>query len=357
MLDLGKQPLANAFGIKVMDLPRYPLQLVYCRLCGHLQLSVAVDPTTLFANYIYRSGTTKTLKDYFDDFAGAITSRHGVGRVLDVACNDGSQLDKFKMRGWKTQGVDPAANLCELHDHPVKVGFFNESCLDLGRFDVIIAQNVVAHTMTPDVIFSVAHQMTDHFYVQTSQANMIDGNQFDTIYHEHISFFSPNSMIQLALRNDWHLQSVGLTPIHGDSYVFHFAKNSTQVSAEKLSQARVEAFASNVRRVIADLRAAMESTHNLIGYGAAAKAMTLLNSVGVSPQYVIDDAKEKQGLFCPGIGSPIVHPEMLLYEPSPLKLMPLAWNFESEIITRVRKYFIGNIDILRYFPEVSWRHL
>jgi len=355
MLVLGDQPLANGFARDVSSVEIFPLDLVYCQICGHLQLSVAVDPGLLFRNYIYRSGTTDTLKRYFDEFAGAITNRHGVGRILDVACNDGSQLNYFKARGWKTQGVDPASNLCELHDHPVKVGFFDESALSLGRFDVIIAQNVVAHTKSPDLIFAVAHEMTDHFYVQTSQANMIDRNEFDTIYHEHISFFTPNSMVQLGLRTGWHLQSVHLMPIHGDSYLFHFSKSKTQVTAEKLSEDRVEAFSANVERIVTNLRTEMNQADNLIGYGAAAKAMTLLNTVGVSPIYIVDDAREKQGLFCPGIGALIHHPEVLMHERSPLNLMPLAWNFEAEIIKRVRRYHPGKLNVLRYFPEVSWQ--
>ena len=354
VLSLGHQPLANAFTPAPQVLPTFPLWLRRCRTCGHLQLSGSVDRSALFTDYIYRSGTTQTLRDYFDWFAAWVTVRHGVGRVLDIACNDGSQLDAFRRLGWRTYGVDPAANLSEHNRHPHRVAFFDGDCLDLGRFDVIVAQNVVAHTDDPLGMLAVAGQMTDHLYVQTSQARMVERGEFDTIYHEHLSFFSPRSMGALAQRAGLTVQDVTVTPIHGESFVFHLGHKPAEVDLPGWSEAQVHRFAGDALTVIEDLREILVSHKHVVGYGAAAKAMTLLNAVGVGPVYIVDDAPEKQGRFCPGIGTPVLPPTVLADEGPRLELVPLAWNFHDEIVQRVRQHYTGSLHTLRYFPEVRW---
>lgn len=353
-LSLGRQPLANQFTATPTPLPAYPLQLVRCASCGHLQLSGSVDRAALFTDYIYRSGTTDTLRKYFRTFAQWVTDRHGVGRLLDIACNDGSQLDAFAALGWDTCGVDPAANLSPLNRHPHRVGFFDASCTDLGRFDVIVAQNVVAHTDDPLGLLTVAGTMTEHLYVQTSQARMVERGEFDTIYHEHLSFFTPATMQALAARARLAVSDVTVTPIHGDSFVFHLTHGTPAGDLSGWSEAQVHRFAGEALTVIEDLREMLQRHPGLVGYGAAAKAMTLLNAVGIGPAYIVDDALEKQGLFAPGIGTPILAPQVLADEAPPLELIPLAWNFHDEIVRRVREHYTGPLRTLRYFPEVRW---
>lgn len=353
-LSLGRQPLANQFTAAPAVLPAYPLHLVRCADCGHLQLSGSVDRAALFTDYIYRSGTTDTLRAYFARFAEWVTARHGVGRVLDIACNDGSQLDAFAALGWDTCGVDPAVNLSPLNRHPHRVGFFDESCTDLGRFDVIVAQNVLAHTDDPLGLLTVAGIMTEHLYVQTSQARMVERGEFDTIYHEHLSFFTPATMQALAARAGLAVADVTVTPIHGDSFVFHLTHGTPATDLPGWSSAQVHRFAGDALTIIEDLREVLNRHRNIVGYGAAAKAMTLLNAVGIGPAYIVDDATEKQGRFSPGIGTPVLAPAMLAGEAEPLELIPLAWNFHDEIVRRVREHYTGPLRTLRYFPEVRW---
>lgn len=354
VLSLGHQPLANQFTETPAVLPAFPLHLMRCRDCGHLQLSGSVDRAALFTDYIYRSGTTETLRAYFRWFAAWVTERHGVGRVLDIACNDGSQLDAFRELGWRTYGVDPAANLSPLNRHPHRVAFFDEDCTDLGHFDVIVAQNVVAHTDDPLAMLATAGTMTDHLYVQTSQARMVERGEFDTIYHEHLSFFTPRSMGALAARAGLAVQDVTVTPIHGDSFVFHIGHGKPAAELPGWSEAQVHRFAGDALTIIEDLREMLRSHGHVVGYGAAAKAMTVLNAVGVGPAYIVDDAVEKQGRFAPGIGTPILAPSVLAEESAPLELIPLAWNFHDEIVQRVRQHYTGPLRTLRYFPEVRW---
>lgn len=354
VLNLNNQPLANSFVDRPQAQQEFPLVLRRCMSCSHLQLSVNVDRNEIFKNYIYRSGTTKTLKKYFDWFANYITTRHGIGRVLDIACNDGSQLDSFKRLGWETYGVDPAENLSELNQHNHRVAFFDESCLDLGKFDVIIAQNVLAHTDNPAKILKVASQLSNSIYIQTSQARMIDRGEFDTIYHEHISFFSPASMSALASQAGLGIKDYIITNIHGDSFVFHLSKNPTSFDPRGWTYEEVLNFSNNAKNIIDNLRVQFTIHKDIIGYGAAAKAMTVLNAVGMGPEYIIDDAPEKSGLFTPGLNIPVLSPRVLKYEYKKIKLIPLAWNFTDEIIERVKEIFSGKIEVLKYFPQVEW---
>lgn len=354
-LSLGKQPLANSFTKIPTVQERYPLELNRCSDCGHLQLSVNVDRSAIFSNYIYRSNTTKTLRDYFDWFAKEITDMHGVGRILDVACNDGTQLDSFKRLGWTTYGVDPAENLSQYNSHDHRVAFFDDDCLDLGRFDVIIAQNVLAHTDNPRQILSTASKMSDNIYIQTSQANMIKQNEFDTIYHEHISFFSPSSINSLAKTVGLKLNTVRQTPIHGGSFVFHLTPGRRIDIPITWSESDVNEFSIKSKSIIKMLKYAIDDSPYLIGYGAAAKAMTVLNATGNGPKYILDDAVDKQYTFTPGLGIPVLPTSLLKEEKNDIDLIPLAWNFADEIASRVRSSYDGEVKrVLKYFPRVVW---
>ena len=192
VLDLNKQPLANDYH-DGEDKDTFPLKINACRECYHVQLSVVVNPDLMFKEYLYVSGTSKTLHSYFERFVEIceeyVPNR---GKILDIACNDGTQLDKFKNKGWKTYGVDPAENLYELskNNHNVKCEYWDEKVAKSFRetFEVITAQNVFAHV--DDIhgflraCFSVLSE-SGVVLIQTSQADMIIDNQFDTIYHAH----------------------------------------------------------------------------------------------------------------------------------------------------------------------------
>ena len=148
VLDLNNQPLANSYHKEDELLEEYPLGLNLCEDCYHLQLTHIVNPDLLFKNYLYCSGTTQTLRDNFEWFSNFVLENSDieVETVLDIACNDGSQLDCFKSKGINTYGVDPAENLHELSskNHNVICDYFDSSLYD-RMFDVIIAQNVFAH--------------------------------------------------------------------------------------------------------------------------------------------------------------------------------------------------------------------
>ena len=195
-------------------------------------MSESVAPEILFKNYKYVSGTSQTGKDFFKWNADFIHNYVGrPGKILDIACNDGTQLDFFKELGWETYGVDPATNLVPIalkNGHNVICDFWNEHISKkLPIIDVITAQNVFAHTQYVDEFLQACKLVMDDntsLFIQTSQKNMIINNEFDTTYHEHISFYNTKSMKTLVERNGLFLNRVLEAEIHGNSYIFEINK-------------------------------------------------------------------------------------------------------------------------------------
>lgn len=379
-LDLGTQPMANSF---IQDPESkeltFPLVLNRCIACSHLQLSHAVNPDLLFKNYLYVSGTSQTLRDYFDWFAN-FTVGYFTGTptsVLDIACNDGSQLNSYKKLGLKTYGIDPAVNLHAISskEHEVVCDYFKQQYVDhyQNRVDIITAQNVFAHNDYPlDFLLQCKEIMHDSsvLFIQTSQADMVLNNEFDTIYHEHLSFFCANSMNELAKRAGLHLIDITKTPIHGNSYVFVFSKTPRRTDRvqQVLDQERqaglqdpltYDEYARRARQVVEDLKNTIREYRGqgyvIAGYGAAAKGMTLINFGDLYLDFIIDDNPLKQGLFCPGSHIPVESID-ILDQCDDLKVVfiPLAWNFFKEISGKIKAKRNKTGDVfVRYFPSLS----
>ena len=203
-LDLGQMPLANSFHDGSAELPTYPLAIQACRSCWHSQLSYAVDPDLMFRDYLYVSGTSDTLRRYFEGFAARFSS--GL-RVLDIASNDGTLLREFHKRGCAVTGVEPCCDLSPTRELPIYTGYWDRDAFEEvtlgGKFDVITAFNVLAHTADPLTFLKLAREALapgGTIWVQTSQAHMILDGTFDAIYHEHVSYFTPRSILALAGR-------------------------------------------------------------------------------------------------------------------------------------------------------------
>jgi len=378
-LDFNEQPMANSF-IDDPDDPEltFPLRLNLCEDCTHLQLSHAVNPDLLFKHYLYVSGTSKTLKEYFDWFVTYAESFFvdKPTTVLDIACNDGTQLDSFKAKGFKTYGVDPAENLYELSskNHEVICDYFTDAHVDTLKaknIDIINAQNVFAHNSYPVKFLQQCRDIMHDdslLFVQTSQANMVMNNEFDTIYHEHLSFFNANSMNELAKRAGLHLINVEKTPIHGTSYVFVFKKQTAPGNVKDVLRLErghalqdlqtYEMYAQKCYGVLEQLKEAISEyriNYRIVGYGAAAKGMTLINAGNLFFDFVIDDNPMKQGKYCPGSHIPVVSiDELDKYADTSIIFIPLAWNFFDEISAKIKaKRNNPNDKFLRYFPKVT----
>jgi 2-polyprenyl-3-methyl-5-hydroxy-6-metoxy-1,4-benzoquinol methylase len=304
VLDLGTQPLANNFINTYENVPSYPLEVYRCMHCRHTQLNYIVNRESLFRNYIYESGTSQTLRDDFKRIAETYTRRISKinPTVLELACNDGYQLDEFKALGWKTYGVDPAKNQVEkaiAKGHSIDCKFWGtepSTLVDGIELDLILAENVVAHVTNPvGFIRTCANVMTDStlLVVQTSQANMYANNEFDTIYHEHISFFTVRCMKQAAKNAGCTVVHVYKTPIHGISYVFEIRKGVFPVSDSLVLQDEIKLglytddfytkYTASIHglksKCLDVLKTYSESGYHILGFGAAAKGNVFLNYI------------------------------------------------------------------------------
>lgn len=377
ILDLKDQPLANSYHKNNESLMEYPLRLNLCEKCFHCQLSVVVDPSLMFRNYLYVSGTTNTLREYFDFFAKFTIQRYkylnesSPQKVLDIACNDGTQLDYYKSSGIETFGVDPAENLFLISskNHQVTCDFFPTKIQE--KFDLIVAQNVFAHTHDIKNFLISCRDILEGggiLYIQTSQANMIKNNEFDTIYHEHLSFFNTLSMKTIVESCGLNLCNVFKFDIHGVSYVFEISNtikdsnlNSIMNQEEKdglyMTDTYVR-FGKKASEIVENLNSAIED-HKIkgyltVGYGAAAKGMTLLNFGDIHLDHIIDDNPLKNGLYTPKSNILISGIELLQdMEDKKIAFVPLAWNFFDEIRRRVVKVRDTEKDVyIRYFPRI-----
>jgi len=379
-INLGHQPLANNFLKEPGKNELYPLAVNQCADCFHLQLTHVVDPAVIYKDYSYVSGTSQTYLDYMFWFAKWAREYSNIqfGSILDIGCNDGSQLDYFSKLGFMTYGVDPAENIhatSTAKGHRVVCGFWNEQSignLDNRQFDIAVAQNSFAHNPDPLAYLKLLRPLIKPnglFFIQTSQADMVRNGEFDTIYHEHVNFYNINSMNRLCQRAGWELIDVVKTPIHGTSYIFVLRPNHTRcehvanlinMEADLLNNNTYRTWAARARKISSEFSSRIElfreQGYQIVGYGAAAKGMTLLNFADVRLDYIIDDNPIKQNTYSPGQDIPVVSIDHLsnYSDNDKILFVPLAWNFFKEIKGRILKYRTNSNDrFLKYFPEVE----
>jgi hypothetical protein len=283
----------------------------------------------------------------------------------------------------KTYGIDPAENLLERSNknHSVVCDFFGPASVDQlkhNHYDVIVAQNVCAHNPDPlTFVETCAALMSDDttLFIQTSQADMVLHNEFDTIYHEHVNFFNANSMRELARRAGLFLTDVIKTPIHGNSYVFVLSRreiNQRRVQniidieqgygllSVETYQRWADTVRNNVDQLVETLEQYRQQGYLLVGYGAAAKGNTLLNFARIKNlEMIVDDNPLKQFKFTPGSSTPIVGIDWLNMNAikqngDRILFVPLAWNFFTEIKSKIQAVRNNPDDrFLKYFPRVE----
>jgi 2-polyprenyl-3-methyl-5-hydroxy-6-metoxy-1,4-benzoquinol methylase len=378
ILNLNKQPLANSFLKSLNEKEKkYPLAVNACLNCTHLQLTHIVSPTIIYKNYDYVSGTTKTYLNYMKDFFFICKKNIGLKKpnsVLDIGCNDGSQLDVFKKKGFITCGIDPARNIYKISKkkHKIFCNFFDEKFIKRinKKFDIIISQNSFAHNPNPSNFLKNVKKIMHNksiLVIQTSQANMCKNNEFDTIYHEHINFFNIKSMKILVERNGLYLSRVIKNKIHGTSYIF-IIKKYNQIDKNLNKQVRNEKYLNinyykkwskncfnNVRNLKKILNSIPEKFKK-VGYGAAAKSNTFLNFSKIKLNFIIDDNTFKQNKFTPGQKIPIFSiKELSKYKKiKKIFFIPLAWNFFDEIKNKIQKFRKSNKDLfIKFHPHVE----
>jgi hypothetical protein len=374
VISLGNQPAANAF-LRKENLaepePVFPLEAYFCKSCGFVQLLDIVSPELLFREYVYVSSTSPSFVAHFEKLADEVNARlnlPGNALIVDIGSNDGILLRPWKSRGHRVLGIDPAVAIAKVATESgieTWPEFFSEEIADKivqvhGNANLVTATSVFPHiddldsivsgvkkVLSPDGVF-----MVEAYYL----ADMIRKNLFDTIYHEHLSYFSVATIQKLFARLGMEVFAVEETDTHGGSLrvfvqrangprkiekdiIDSFILNEEKQGINKINTyfdfaKTIEENKMHLRKLLLDLK---NDGKKIVGYGAPAKGNTLLNYFEIGSDlldYVVDDSPWKQGLLTPGKHIPVVSIEKIA-ETKPDYILILAWNFAEPIMKKL----------------------
>jgi 2-polyprenyl-3-methyl-5-hydroxy-6-metoxy-1,4-benzoquinol methylase len=373
-VDLGMSPLANSY----LDQSRlnqsevfYPLHALVCEQCFLVQLQQFEPPENIFSNYVYFSSYSRSWLEHSQEYANRMIERFDLSThstVVEIASNDGYLLQYFKASGIPVLGIEPAANVSVVAREkgiPTLTAFFGRgTALSMKaagqQADLIVANNVLAHV--PDL-----HDFVDGFKLLLKPGGivsfefphllrLINGRQFDTIYHEHLSYFSFLTAGKIFKAHGLAVFDVEELQTHGGSlrvYLCH-AENREKSVHDRVEELRKKEIAAGLCELETYLefgKRVREAKHGLLerlieikrsgasiaAYGAPAKGNTLLNYCGIGKdfiEYAVDQNPHKQGLFLPGSHIPIVAPSRLS-ETRPNYILILPWNLRDEILAQI----------------------
>jgi SAM-dependent methyltransferase len=375
IVSLGRLPLANALvsredTVRVDE--RYPLDLALCRRCSLVQITETVAPARLFHEYLYFSSYSDTMVRHARDLAQELCRARRLDSsscVIEIGSNDGYLLQHFLAAGVRVLGVEPARNVAAVAEArgiaTISEFFGSDLAAKLAAAgeaaDVIVANNVMAHV--PDIngiVQGIKRLLKPHgvFVMETPYVkDLLDTAAFDTIYHEHLFYYSLSALEALFRRNELAIAAVQHVPIHGGSLrvtAVHAGEEGQRPGvtrlldeerrwgvAEPIEYQRFAAQVAHLQRSLAALlRQLRAQGKRLCAYGAAAKATTLLNVLGVGVdvlEFVVDRSEHKQGRYIPGVRIPI-KPVAALLDEQPDYVLLLAWNLAAEIMEQQRTY-------------------
>lgn len=361
VIDLGPMPLVNNL-MRSADgnAPRWPLHVVFCRQCSLMQLTETPPPGAMFDEYLYFSSQSQTMVEHAKRLVDRFVRSDD--RVLEIASNDGYLLKHAMAKSKNVLGIEPAKNIAEYANSigvPTRCAYFNCEHAKVireewGDADAIFANNVMAHVPDPNEIASgiaalLSTNGVAHIEVP-SAIQMVESCAFDTIYHEHYSYFSLTSLHAIFNRHGLKIIGVELLPIHGGSFHVQVGRSGDERQALAFieHEARLGVreghfyrhFADRVHHIRRDLDCAIDKFHRVVALGAAAKGIVLLNAFDLKTDriaWVADVSPHKQGRFVPGTGQPIVPPDRLLAEQPDAALL-LPWNLRSEILERNSRF-------------------
>ncbi len=390
ILSLGRTPLANALlTAEQLDRPEpvYPLDVVFCADCALVQIAETVPPEALFSDYLYFSSFSDTMLAHAEALADELAGARGLNAeslVVEIASNDGYLLQFYQRRGVPVLGIEPAANIAQVAERergiPTLCEFFGaevgERLRAEGRTaDVIHAHNVLAHVADLNGVVRGIAALLKPGGVAVIEApyvkDLIDSREFDTIYHEHLCYFSLTALDRLFTRHGLAIADVRRVPIHGGSLQVHVMR-AEMAARGAAAQALLDeeaawgvddfafyaGFARAVEALRADLRALLGGLKaqgcTIAAYGASAKGSTLLNYFGIGAEtlgFVADRSTYKQGRYTPGTHLPICAPTKLL-EAQPDYTLLLTWNFAAEILDQQAEYRRRGGQFIIPIPQV-----
>ncbi|MDB5807756.1 MAG: C-methyltransferase [Betaproteobacteria bacterium] len=375
-LDLGFTPPADQFRrkdqLREPDV-HYPLQVVMCDGCGLAQLNHVVSPEVLYRNdYPYESSTTRTGQAHWSEFASSVVERLKLkpqDLAVDIGSNVGVLLGAFKANGMRVQGVDPAANIvmiAQANGIDTICDFFNEDTAreivsGKGPASVVTATNVFAHVDDLDAFMRSIKALISERGVFIFEApyfvNLLKQNEYDTIYHEHLSYLSVKPLISFFHKHDMEVFHIEERDIHGGSFRVHVGRRGQWPVSPDIAQMvqaevgmgiydheKLAEFAARVRRNKDELTWMLHSLKHegkrIAAVSAPAKGMTLLNYCGLDHDlidFVTEKSKLKIGRFTPGAHIPVVSDDELLTSQPDYALL-LAWNFAEEIMRNLHEF-------------------
>ena len=387
-LDLGKLPIANELLQSQQSvIEKFPLHLRICVECGLGQVADVVTPERIFRDYRYLSSMSSTFLRHAADFVEQRIQEEMFSPedwVLEIASNDGYLLKNFLVYGIKSIGIEPAENVAEISRglgiETISEFFSSELASKIfsehGFPKLIIANNVMAHV--PDLVdfvkgFAILCGPHTQISIENpSLANILVGMQFDTIYHEHYSYLSATSVARISKDNGLHLAKVEELSIHGGSNRYWLTKfsqnNFTDDSVQRMIQSenrkglfdflKWSEYSQKVSKILSDfhnwVRETKETNGRIYGYGAAAKASTILNSIDIEPGFITaiaDASLEKQSRFMSPNGIKIISPQALFAE-SPTDIVIFPWNIKAEIAEFLNENLGEKTRLWSVIPEM-----
>lgn len=392
LIDLGMSPLANSYlredQLNTME-PFYPLHVLVCEKCYLVQLPVFESPESIFGDYAYFSSFSDSWLKHAKIYTDLMINRFHFdsdSHIIEIASNDGYLLQYFKEKGLPVLGIEPAKNVAKAaQDAGISTltKFFSaQTAMELRNegiaADLLIGNNVLAHV--PDIndfVMGLQIALKPHGIITMEFPHLmrlIEENQFDTIYHEHFSYFSFISVEKIFSSHGLTIFDVDELPTHGGSlriYACHTEDSSQRISQNAIRTRNLEeshgyskmafydTFTEKVkktkRNILKFLVDAKHEGKTIAGYGAPAKGNTLLNYCGIRSDfidYTVDRSPHKQGFYLPGTHIPICHPDRVA-EKKPDYLVILPWNLKEEIMGQMAHIRGWGGKFTVFIPEVT----
>jgi novobiocin biosynthesis protein NovU/D-mycarose 3-C-methyltransferase len=383
LVDFGRMPLAGGF-MKPDEIPirnvTYPLRLGRCSNCTLIQVLESVPPDIIFKQYSYSTSATRTMLEHYTRMGSEIVGEFSAkGKlVVEFGCNDGALIRSLLQAGARAIGVDPsdvARRTSQQDGWKLLNDYFTEETAcrirqEYGRAKIVVGNNVFAHVNDlHSILRGIVELLEDngvYIFEVYYQGDLLDKTQFDTVYHEHICYYSLTSLTHLFSRHALTIIDVKKTATHSGSIRVVAAKNSSTyvqssrvaeiLEAEKeFSPANFVRRALRYRKEFRDFVQRLKNEGKSVGaYGAAGRMTVLMNYCGLGPDlidYVVDMSPLRYGRIVPGVLLPIVPP--VVFHARPLDYMIMtAWSYEAEILERERSYLEAGGRFIIPLPDV-----
>jgi len=387
ILDLGEQPPSNSFidKNKLNSLEsKFPLRLFWCKDCYLVQLLDIVDKEHLFKNYFYMTSASKPIVEHFKKYAQDVYEeflQKNDSFVVEIGSNDGSLLKEFKKLGTSILGIEPATNLSELANQSnitTKNTFFSsqisKEIIKSRHASVVIANNVIAHIEDlQDLMYGIKILIGNHgvfIFEVPYLVDLIKNLEFDTVYHEHLSYFSILPLLKLVKEFGLEIFDIRKQLVHGGTLrIFVSKQNNFEVSGSiddfinseyELGLDKIQiydSFSEKIKKLKIQLKELLielkKEKKSLFGYGASAKGNVLLNYCKIDNSildFIIDTTPTKQGKYTPGTHIPVYSPDKILDEGNGSVALLLAWNYKSQILDKENQFRINGGKFLLPIP-------